>query len=85
MPLGLPHTLSRAPLPPARSVRVARSRARSLATTGFRRPSDYLSSFTLYPLHSVTGIRGYFGKCGSVADRRHKTNVEPRAEVTCSA
>jgi hypothetical protein len=28
-PLGLPHTLSRAPLAPARSVRVARSRARS--------------------------------------------------------
>jgi hypothetical protein len=41
-PLGLPHTLSRAPLPPARSIRVARSRARS--RRGWRlRPSDSLT------------------------------------------
>lgn len=42
-------------------------------------------AFGLNPAHSATGSRGYLGKRGSIVDIRHKTNVDPRADVTCSA
>jgi hypothetical protein len=38
-----------------------------------------------YPPHATTGIEGYFGKAGSVNDRRHKEKIEPRADTTRSA
>jgi hypothetical protein len=35
-----------------------------------------------YPAQRRTGRRGYFGKAGSVSDRSHKTNSEPRGDST---
>ena len=44
-----------------------------------------LSAFFRYPLHSLTGSRGYFGNRGSRADNSHLQNTAPRSDSTIRA